>query len=341
VTGSLRPGAQPRFPHLSPHFTLNDIVNRGAGTDQAIVVCTRERPDDLRRCLASVVAARLDGSPIIIVDQSRSDESESVVRAVMAEHGDIDYVRSTRTGVTTARNEGASRTKHDVLLFTDDDCEVDPTWARAWAEVLDSDSTIGLGFGTVSAPPYDIADGTLPTFDPGPVPRAVGPEVLRRGPIHLGLGANMAMRRSTWQRAGGFDEHLGPGSEFPAAEEGDMVVRVIDLEETIALAATPRVIHHGVRQGSAAANLMRGYCLAGGAMYGKHIRSGDRRAIVWAARELWQLSRKAAWNAATGVRPTGFNAARFFVKGLVLSTRTPIDKAHRMYTPCPVLVAAS
>jgi GT2 family glycosyltransferase len=310
-------------------------------TNQAIILITRERPEDLRRCLASVVTARLPGSPIIIVDQSRSDDTELIVRAVMAEHGGIDYIRSTRAGATTARNEGASRAVHDVLLFIDDDCEVDPGWARAWADVFDSNSAIGLGFGTVSAPPYDIADAVLPTFDPGRAARTFGPEVLRRGPIHLGLGANMAMRRSTWQRAGGFDEHLGPGSEFPAAEEGDMVVRVIDLDAKVALAPGPRVIHHGFREGTAAANLMRGYCLAGGAMYGKHIRSGDRRAIFWAAGEFWRLSSKAVWKTVTGVRPTGLNAARYFVKGLVRSTRVPIDKAHRMYTPRPVLARAS
>ena len=49
------------------------------------------------------------------------------------------------------------------------------------------------------------------------------------------------------------------------------------------------------------------------------------------------LSVKVARKAVTGVRPTGFNAARFFVKGLVLSTRAPIDKAHKMYAPLPVI----
>ncbi len=310
-------------------------------TSQAIIVCTRERPDDLRRCLASLVVARLAGSPIIIVDQSRSDDSETVVRAFMAEHGDIEYIRSTRTGLSTARNEGANRARDDVLLFTDDDCEVDPDWARSWAELFDSNPTIGLGFGTVSAPPYDTTEGIIPTFDPGPSPLTFGPEVLRGGPIHLGLGANMVMLRSAWQRAGGFDEHLGAGTDLPAAEEGDMAVRVLDLDVDIALAPEPRVLHHGFRGGAAAASLVLGYCLAGGAMYGKHIRSGDRRAIFWALRELWGLWLEVARKAVTGVRPTGFNAARFFVKGLVLSTRAPIDKAHKMYAPRPVLARAT
>jgi hypothetical protein len=185
----------------------------------------------------------------------------------------------------------------------------------------------------VSAPPYDTAEGIIPTFDAGPAPRTFGPEVLRRGPINLGLGANMAMRRNAWQRTGGFDEHLGAGTALLAAEEGDMAVRVLDLDVAVALTPGPRVLHHGFRGGAAAASLVRGYCLGGGAMYGKHIRSGDRRAILWALRELWGLSLNAARKALTGVRPTGFNAARFFLKGLYLSTRRPVDKKRRLYAP--------
>ena len=91
--------------------------------------------------------------------------------------------------------------------------------------------------------------------------------------------------------------------------------------------------HHGFRRASAAPKLYHGYWLAGGAMYGKHIRSGDRRAIMWALRDLSGLSFEAARKAVTGVRPTGANAARFLVKGLYLSTRTPVDKRLRMYEP--------
>jgi len=269
----------------------------------------------------------------VIVDQSRTDDSEQIVRTAMAEHDGIEYVRSTLTGAATARNEGAAHVREDLMLFTDDDCEVDPDWARRWAELFESDPKIGLGFGTVSAPPYDATEGLIPTFDPGPVPRTFGPEVLRRGPINLGMGANMAARRSAWLQVGGLDDHFGPGTAFPAAEETDMAVRVLDAHLAIAHAPGPRVIHHGFRRASAAPKLYHGYWLAGGAMYGKHIRSGDRRAIMWALRDLSGLSFEAARKAVTGVRPTGANAARFLVKGLYLSTRTPVDKRLRMYEP--------
>jgi hypothetical protein len=34
----------------------------------------------------------------------------------------------------------------------------------------------------------------------------------------------------------------------------------------------------------------------------------------------------------TGTRPTGFNCLRYFVKGLALSRRKPIDRTRRTYS---------
>jgi GT2 family glycosyltransferase len=310
-------------------------------TNQAIIVCTRERPEDLRRCLPSILLARVPGSPLVIVDQSRADDSEQVVRALMAEHEGIVYVRSTRTGAATARNEGVERVTQELLLFTDDDCVVDADWALAWTSVFEANPRTGLGFGRVTAPAHDTTAGIIPTFDPGPAARSFGPEILRKGPVNIGMGANMAMRRSAWMAAGGFDEHFGPGKELPAAEEGDVAVRVLDHHFDVVHAPEPHVVHHGFRAASAAAKLYHGYCLAGGAMYGKYIRSGDRRAIYWTARELSGSSMRAARAALSGVRPTGLNSARFFVKGLLLSTRKPIDKSWRMYAPRRDVTAAN
>jgi GT2 family glycosyltransferase len=307
-------------------------------TSQAIVVCTRDRPDDLRRCLASVLVSRLPGSPVVIVDQSRTDDAEAVVRAAMIDHDDIDYVRSTRTGAAIARNEGAARVDQDLLLFTDDDCEVDPDWAAAWTELFTSHPRIGLGFGRVTAPPYDPTTGTIPAFDPGPGSQVFGPEVLRQGPVRLGMGANMAMRRSAWLQTGGFDESFGPGTALPAAEETDLAIRVLDLGYDMSHSSAPDVLHHGFRAAATAAKLFHGYWLAGGAMYGKHIRSGDRRAIMWSLRELWDLSLRTLRAVLAGVRPTGFNCVRFFVKGLAVSARKPVDRTLRIYSPPPELV---
>jgi GT2 family glycosyltransferase len=283
----------------------------------------------------------------VVVDQSRTDATEELMRATLQEHDCIDYVRSDKTGAARARNEGASRADADLLLFVDDDCEVDPDWEAAWVSLFESQPGIGLVFGRVVAAPYNETAGIITTFEPGPILRIFGRQVLGRGETRLGpmqlggMAANMAISRDAWVRTGGFDDHLGAGTDLPGGEETDLAVRVLDLCGKIGHAPDPHAVHHGFRAGSAAATLFHGYWIGTGAMYGKYIRSGDWRAIRWAFGDLWRLSTETVRKTLTGVRPTGFNAARFLVTGFIRSLRKPVDRTLRMYKTRGELTAAT
>src|SRR5690606_4717419 len=69
----------------------------------SVVICTRDRPDDLRRCLMAL--SRCDPAPaeILVVDNAPADDR---AMKVVAERPGVRYVRETRKGLSHARNAG-------------------------------------------------------------------------------------------------------------------------------------------------------------------------------------------------------------------------------------------
>ena len=91
----------------------------------AFVVPTKDRPDDLRRMLASLRAQTRLPDQIIIVDGS-----DPVVRHVVEEFPDLkaDYVRVFPPSLARQRNAGMQRLRADITLagYLDDDVVLEP-----------------------------------------------------------------------------------------------------------------------------------------------------------------------------------------------------------------------
>src|SRR5688572_29264099 len=71
----------------------------------SVVICTRDRPEELARCLASLPQQTYPPREIIVVDNASRDlRTREVVRNAHAV-----YVREDRPGLDIARNTGAQR----------------------------------------------------------------------------------------------------------------------------------------------------------------------------------------------------------------------------------------
>jgi glycosyltransferase involved in cell wall biosynthesis len=98
----------------------------------AVCICTRARPQMLRRCLASVRAQRLDAARLrmrlIVVDNNPEPTAQAVVDDLYAGEPCRSYVHCREPGIPIARNaaiEAALRAGADYIAFIDDD-EVAP-----------------------------------------------------------------------------------------------------------------------------------------------------------------------------------------------------------------------
>ena len=129
-------------------------------------------------------------------------------------------LRCERPGASRARNAGWRVARHPLVAFVDDDVEVLPGWADAMAGALESAAWVA---GAVGVPP-----GQEDRERPVAVTTLTAPTRLTlasRGT--LGASANLGVRRSVLEQVGGFDERLGPGTWTRAAEDLDLLDRML------------------------------------------------------------------------------------------------------------------
>jgi len=97
----------------------------------------------------------------------------------------------------------------------------------------------------------------------------------------------MATFRSLLQKVGGFDERLGAGSDFPAAEDNDLGFRLLETGSRI-FYVPEAVVHHRAWRGKSEYLRMRwNYGLGKGGFYTKHLSLTDRYMLRRVGWDIW------------------------------------------------------
>ncbi len=289
----------------------------------SVVVCTRDRPHDLARCLPTILANHRPRFEIIVVDQSADEASARVV----ADLGDprLSWRRLPGKGLSRARNEALADARGGIFAFTDDDCTVPPTWLGRGVAVLETEPEAGVVFGAVAAMPHDPARTYVPAFVPSayrllssldaPIP------VLHR----TGMGANIFARRTVFERAGRFDEALGRGARFRSAEDCDLAYRALRAGFLLVQDPENVVVHWGGRDlaNGAAHRLAADDYFGIGASYARHVRRGDLVAGRLLLREGAELLKSVVANMLGRRAPTGARGLAYFLAGAAVALGSP------------------
>lgn len=226
-----------------------------------VVVPTRDRPEPLLRCLASVLASDYPRFKVVVADNAPPDSStrEAVERA----HGHderVAYLVAPRPGSASARNDGAARADGQIVAFVDDDEVVDRHWLAEL--VAGFRAAPGVGCVTGLVVPAEVETWAQQLFEEyGGFGKGFAPRVVDLGPHrpsdplfpfdaagHVGSGNNVAFRRDVLLAVGGYDEQLGNGTPTRAAEDWELFVRV--LRRGHGIAYRPSAIAHHVHRRS-------------------------------------------------------------------------------------------
>jgi O-antigen biosynthesis protein len=185
----------------------------------SVVIVTVGTSRVLERGLAAVVRGTRRPHELVLVDQAPEPSTTAV-----AEHIPVRIHRAPALGVSRARNLGASLATGDYLAFTDDDCVPDDGWLAALADALE-----GAGAAAASGRVLPLDEGTSGLVAVSSRTderfRTVGGNDV--APWTVGTGGNLLIRADLFRALGGFDEQLGPGAPFRAAEDIDLVERLL------------------------------------------------------------------------------------------------------------------
>jgi GT2 family glycosyltransferase len=257
----------------------------------SVVIATRDRPRLLADALASIAAGATTPDEVLVVDQSREDATSAVVAA----NGGATYVRAERPGLSAARNQGARAARNEIVAFCDDDVVVSAGWLAALRAAVGA----GAATGRVERDPRD---------DGGVVPALVLDETAATytAPSSRDVlaGGNMAIRRDVLASVGWFDERLGPGARYPAAEDNDLGWRLLAAGHPIAYEPAALVYHRAWRRTRHYPAVRWRYGRGKGGFYAK--AAGDNRyGARRAAADLAARARRFPWSLRHPVYATG------------------------------------
>ena len=198
----------------------------------SVVVCTRDRVDNLRRCLAALQRIEYDDWELIVVDNApSSDATWQLVKSIPT----LRYVREDAPGLDNARNRGIRESRNEIVVFTDDDTMVDPGWLQAIARSF-ADPEVAAMTGLVAPMKLDTPARIYFEDVYGGMGKGFHPRWFRKADLGsagqmwasaCGVGANMAFRRSTFAAVGLFDPHLDVGTPTRGGGDIEMFHRVI------------------------------------------------------------------------------------------------------------------
>jgi glycosyltransferase involved in cell wall biosynthesis len=175
----------------------------------SVVVCTYERAEILRECLAALGAEPLTGRDVelIVVDNNSRDDTWAVAEQALAGLQVARVVHEPQQGLSHARNRGYGEARAPWVAYVDDDALVKPGWVERALRTIATERFDA--FGGVYLPWYKY--GRPHWFKDAYASNAgIGiDQVQLLGPDQYFSGGNCAFRRAALEDLGGFPTEIG------------------------------------------------------------------------------------------------------------------------------------
>ena len=193
-----------------------------------IAICTRDREQDLKRCLNALIKLPDDGQEVLVIDNCPStNETQQLVET----YPGVRYICEPRPGLNIARNRALQEAKHEIVAFTDDDAVPDTTWLRALVSNFDNPLVLCVTGLTM---PLELETEAQEAFEKySPFNKGFTKKLYSSNTCNplatgnVGAGANMALRKTVQQSVGFFDEALDAGTPTQSGGDHEFFARIL------------------------------------------------------------------------------------------------------------------
>lgn len=272
-----------------------------------VVICSRDRPAELDRALASVRAQSRPPARVLVVD---SGAMGGPIAALAGASG-AEYLPVAAVGLARARNAAVRHCPGEAIAWLDDDEVADRDWLAQAVLALRERPDADVICGAVE--PAELQTPAQVWFEAlggmvkgrGAVEATFGPHT--RDTFHplyplppVGAGANMVTRPGVVERTGWFDAALGAGTPACGGEDTLFFAQVLRAGGTVLYRPAMLTRHYHRRDVDGLYRQLRGYGTGVTAMYTALVLREP--AAVWS---LLGLAPRALRHLVGGGAPTG------------------------------------
>jgi glycosyltransferase involved in cell wall biosynthesis len=117
-------------------------------TKISVVICTKDRSKDLSDCLASIRAMHKLPDELVVIDNHSTDETPQVVRQFQhSVNFPVRYIMEKKAGYPAVYNRGLSESKHNWVIFIDDDCIAGKQWLDSLCLAIEQSKNVAAVLG--------------------------------------------------------------------------------------------------------------------------------------------------------------------------------------------------
>ncbi len=220
------PGSLAKTEQFAEYLAAQGVLVRGINPVVAdelptisVVITVKNRPGEIDSCLHSIKKSDYPAEKleVIVIDGSTDGETTAVIQR----HGVKLIKPEPDPGLSACRNLGVKAASGDVIAFTDSDCEVNESWLLTLSACFRQQKTAFVGGGVLTKNPRSMIDQYETIRSPLFMGDRIEP-VQKEGSVPYVPTCNLLIRRSVFEKLGGFNEQLSVG------EDVDLIWRALE-----------------------------------------------------------------------------------------------------------------
>lgn len=181
----------------------------------SVIICAKNEEDNLTRFLPKILEQDYPNFELIVVNDRSIDDTENILNRFRNKYTNL-YVttippsNNTRHNKKLALSVGLKAAKNEYILLTDADCEpIDNKWISNMTSQFNDKTDIIIGYGGYA--PVKGFLNKLIRYDTLTIAMQYLSFAMAKIP-YMGVGRNMAYRKSFFQNSKGFTSHLNIAS---------------------------------------------------------------------------------------------------------------------------------